>query len=137
MEKRLGNLESLLTQLLPGIDIDAVVASPDLAKASLPQASPAESGSAQIASPSRDVSSEPVIPEAVPNSAEGFEWKEEDSSVDVLADGMAALSVEPSGVGYLGTSTRGSIYVEAWLTNIQVQHLASSFFVACLIGRVF
>jgi transcriptional regulatory protein GAL4 len=100
----LGNLESLVTQLLPGIDIEAVLASPELAKASLPHVNSAESEDTQRATSSRDVSSEPVIPEAVPNSAKGFEWKEEDSSVDVLADGMAALSVEPSGVGYLGIS---------------------------------
>lgn len=101
----MGNLESLVTQLLPGIDIDAVLASPELAKASLPQVNHAESEKPQRATPSRDVSTEPVIPEAVPNSAEGFEWKEQDASVDVLADGMAALSVEPSGVGYLGISS--------------------------------
>ena len=100
----MGNLENLITQLLPGIDIDAVLASPELAKASLPHVNSTESETPERAAPSRDASSEPVLPEAVPNSAEGFAWKEEDSSVDVLADGMAALSVEPSGVGYLGIS---------------------------------
>lgn len=118
MEKRLGNLENLVTQLLPGVDIDAVLASPELAKASLPHANAAESEAPQIATPSRDVSSEPVIPEAVPNSAEGFEWKEEDTSVDILADGMAALSVEPSGVGYLGISTHCHACFEERLTAI-------------------
>ncbi|KAH7384369.1 fungal-specific transcription factor domain-containing protein [Phaeosphaeria sp. MPI-PUGE-AT-0046c] len=103
-----------MTQLLPGIDIDAVLASPDLAKANLPRVSSAESEAPQIATPSRGVSSEPVIPEAVPSSAEGFEWKEEDSGVDVLADGMAALSVEPSGVGYLG-STSGVVFLRCLL----------------------
>lgn len=118
VEKRLSNLEGLVTQLLPGIDIDAVLASPELAKASLPQASRAESEGAQRATPAREVSSEPVIPEAVPNSAEGFEWKEEDSSLDALADGMAALSVEPSGVGYLGINPHLLRHVEKKLTQI-------------------
>jgi transcriptional regulatory protein GAL4 len=43
-----------------------------------------------------------VLPEAVPSNADGFNWQEEDTNVDSLTDGMAALSVEPTGVGYLG-----------------------------------
>jgi transcriptional regulatory protein GAL4 len=39
----------------------------------------------------------------VPNNADGFNWQEEDANLDSLTDGMAALSVEPTGVGYLGT----------------------------------
>lgn len=41
--------------------------------------------------------------EALPEEAHGFDWKEE-ADLDNLADGMAALSVEPEGVGYLGMS---------------------------------
>lgn len=43
-----------------------------------------------------------MLPEAVPSNADGFNWQEEDANVDSLTDGMAALSVEPTGVGYLG-----------------------------------
>ena len=60
-----------------------------------------------ISSPHSDSSpavvNDPVIPEAVPNNADGFNWQEEDANLDSLTDGMAALSVEPTGVGYLGT----------------------------------
>lgn len=59
-----------------------------------------------ISSPHSDCSpavvSDPVLPEAVPSNADGFNWQEEDVNVDSLTDGMAALSVEPTGVGYLG-----------------------------------
>lgn len=46
----------------------------------------------------------PVLLEAVPNNADGFNWQEDNISVDGLTDGMAALSVEPTGVGYLGNT---------------------------------
>lgn len=105
MEKRLASLESLVSQLLPGINIDDVLSSPDLAKATLP--SPTSNAFQATASPTtasgvQDSTREPVIPEAVPNSADGFNWEEENVNVDGLTDGMAALSVEPTGVGYLG-----------------------------------
>jgi transcriptional regulatory protein GAL4 len=110
VEKRLVNLENLVTQLLPGINIDDVISSPDLAKATLSIAGPSEPGAVQATTPfpisreSHDAESEPVIPEAVPTNADGFDWQEEDLNVDGLTDGMAALSVEPTGIGYLGTS---------------------------------
>ena len=44
-----------------------------------------------------------LISEAVPKEADGFDWQED---VNELADGMAALSVEPQGTGYLGTYSR-------------------------------
>jgi transcriptional regulatory protein GAL4 len=109
VEKRLASVENLVSQLLPGINIDDVLSSPDLAKATLPGASPAVSNAIQTTTTSstsndtRDASNEPVIPEAVPNNADGFNWQEQNVSLDGLTDGMAALSVEPTGVGYLGT----------------------------------
>lgn len=107
MEKRYAKLENLVAQLLPGIDIDEVLASPDLAKASLPAgvstSSEAVPATPRLAGDTRAESSEPVLPEAVPNNADGFNWQEENLNMDGLTDGMAALSVEPTGVGYLGT----------------------------------
>jgi transcriptional regulatory protein GAL4 len=110
VEKRLASVENLVSQLLPGINIDDVLSSPDLAKATLPSVGPAvneavhTTTTSSISNAARDTSSEPVIPEAVPNNADGFNWQEENVSVDGLTDGMAALSVEPTGVGYLGIS---------------------------------
>lgn len=86
-----------------------MLASPDLAQPS-PLATgprtPDVSRPLAISSPQSDsnptAASDPVIPEAVPSNADGFNWQEEDVNVDTLTDGMAALSVEPTGVGYLG-----------------------------------
>lgn len=127
MEKRLVNLENLVTQLLPGINIDDVLSSPDLAKATLPIAGLGEPGTVQDTTPlagSEDhhgTESDPLIPEAVPNNADGFNWQEEDVNIDGLTDGMAALSVEPTGVGYLGTSDY-EMLTPPVLTSLQAQH---------------
>lgn len=45
------------------------------------------------------------ISEVVPAQADGFDWQED---VNDLADGMAALSVEPTGTGYLGMVVCGA-----------------------------
>jgi transcriptional regulatory protein GAL4 len=117
VEKRLASVENLVSQLLPGIDLDNVLSSPELTKGTLPVAESPTSEPFQLGpssltpGSSYDTPHEPVIPEAVPNDADGFNWQEENVSVDGLTDGMAALSVEPAGVGYLGNS------IEAILTG--------------------
>ena len=91
------------------MNVDDLLSSPDLAgaaSATVNQAqTPVISHSTVATSPqgsSSSTANEPVLPEAVPNNADGFNWQEETVAVDVLTDGMAALSVEPTGVGYLG-----------------------------------
>ena len=101
------SLESLVNQLLPGVNVEDVLASPEFAKTSPSLSGPRtpEASSQTVVTPSvQDNTSDndPVIPEAVPSSADGFNWQEENVSVDGLTDGMAALSIEPTGVGYLG-----------------------------------
>ncbi|KAL5119955.1 hypothetical protein ACEQ8H_002053 [Pleosporales sp. CAS-2024a] len=118
VEKRAAKLESLLSQLLPGINIDDAICSPELTKATLAGSVSASSETIPttpaITCEDRAQASEPILPEAVPNSADGFNWQEENVSVDGLTDGMAALSVEPSGVGYLG-STSGVVFLRCLL----------------------
>jgi transcriptional regulatory protein GAL4 len=105
----LQGLEALVSQLLPGVNIDDVLSSPNLAQSSSLTAGPRTPDVLRppvILDPASDSSpaavSDPVLPEAVPSNADGFNWQEEDANVDSLTDGMAALSVEPTGVGYLG-----------------------------------
>lgn len=114
VEKRLHGLENVVSQLLPGVNIDDVLATPDLLKPALPVVEPAASIASmpEVAlSPQGSTSStsnEPILPEAVPNTVDGFNWTEQvngDVALDSLTDGMAALSVEPTGVGYLGLWT--------------------------------
>ncbi|KAF3037212.1 lactose regulatory protein lac9 and GAL4-like protein [Didymella heteroderae] len=108
VEKRLQGLEALVSQLLPGINIDDVLSSSDFTGVSPLAAGPSTPDVLRppvISSPHSDsspaVANDPVLPEAVPSNADGFNWQEEDANVDSLTDGMAALSVEPTGVGYL------------------------------------
>jgi len=66
-------------------------------------------GSSKVAAPpvdklspsSREASHEA---ESLPQAADGFDWTENAISLNELADGMAALSVNPEGAGYLGKS---------------------------------
>lgn len=102
-------LEALVSQLLPGVNIDDVLSSSDFTGVSPLAAGPSTPDVLRplaVSSPHSDSTpatvSDPVLPEAVPNNADGFNWQEEDVNVDSLTDGMAALSVEPTGVGYLG-----------------------------------
>jgi transcriptional regulatory protein GAL4 len=108
VEKRLYGLEVLVSQLVPGVDVDDLLSSPNLpqvAGTTLPVINPRTPEAALSPQESAPYDSrEPTLPEAVPNNAEGFNWQEENVTVDGLTDGMAALSVEPTGVGYLGQS---------------------------------
>ncbi|RAR03594.1 c6 transcription factor [Stemphylium lycopersici] len=114
-EKRLHSLESLVTQLVPGVDIEDILSSPNVAVTTPPVT---QSRTPEVAlSPqgsTNSSSNEPPLPEAVPNNVDGFNWQEEDLNVDGLTDGMAALSVEPTGVGYLG-STSGVVFLRCLL----------------------
>lgn len=51
---------------------------------------------------SRIDSDSDIVSEAAPDQVEGYDWAEDQFRTDKLADGMAALRVEPSGAGYLG-----------------------------------
>lgn len=120
VEKRLQSLETLVTQLLPGgVSVDDLLSSPDALKnISLSITGASESSHVpSVSSPqgsSKSTANEPGLPEAVPNSADGFNWEEENVALDNLTDGMAALSVEPTGVGYLG-STSGVVFLRCLL----------------------
>jgi transcriptional regulatory protein GAL4 len=112
-------LEGLISQLLPGIIIDEALVSSGLAEVTSPLAGSQTHGASlpiEIESP-QTVSSPPahgpVLLEAVPSSADGFNWQEDNVSVDGLTDGMAALSVEPTGVGYLGNTLHCQISPES------------------------
>lgn len=131
VEKRLHDVEALVTQLLPGVSIDEVLASPERIQ------NAASIGAAQTPDPSHpsvalspqgssiSATNEPNIPEAVPNSVDGFNWQEENVTVDSLTDGMAALSVEPTGVGYLG-STSGVVFLRCLLDWAGFLHQSGS-----------
>lgn len=55
--------------------------------------------------PSENKPPQDLPPELLPQSSDGFDWVEEEFSVDEISDGMAALSVRPEGAGYLGNQS--------------------------------
>ncbi|EOA87268.1 uncharacterized protein SETTUDRAFT_153995 [Exserohilum turcica Et28A] len=115
VEKRLHTLESVVTQLVPGVDIEEILASPNVPATTPPPAQHAPTPEPAISpqGSTKSSSHEPPLLEAVPNTADGFNWIES-ANVDGLIDGMAALSVEPTGVGYLG-STSGVVFLRCLL----------------------
>lgn len=105
VEKRLKDLEGLVLQLAPGANVEALLNAPNRAPSNATSGTLDVSHSVGVEVGRSSISpgpQSPVLPEAVPNSADGFNWREEEVAVDGVTDGMAALSVEPTGVGYLG-----------------------------------
>ena len=115
IEKRLNRIEDLFSELLPDVNLEDALASTSMeARGS----SVAPTPGLAAATPASDVSPVLVggkigesISEAVPDEPDGFDWQED---VNELADGMAALSVEPKGTGYLG-STAGVFFLRSLL----------------------
>lgn len=115
VERRLHRLEALFAQRLPDVNLEEALASGGETPRS--PSVPAQSPSSLVSStrPSSPHGRD-KISEAVPDEADGFDWHED---VDELADGMAALSVEPKGTGYLG-STAGVFFLRSllfWMGN--------------------
>jgi len=97
-EERIKELEAIIDNLLSGAKVESI----------LPSVQPA---SWQSSERIRDVAPQPDISSAIgsgveslPPSASGFDWAEHEALLGGLADGMAALSINPSGAGYLGNS---------------------------------
>ncbi|KAF5645822.1 GAL4-transcription factor [Fusarium tjaetaba] len=112
VERRLANVERLFHQLLPDVDINEALASRGVevpADASQPNSS--VSLPINPSSPDTPVQASGAISDAVPAESDGFDWQED---VDELTDGMASLSVEPRGAGYLGP-TAGVFFLRSLL----------------------
>ncbi|PNP86639.1 hypothetical protein FNYG_00029 [Fusarium nygamai] len=112
VERRLANVERLFHQLLPDVDINEALASRGVevpADASQPNTS--MSPPINPSSPDTPVQASGAISDAVPAESDGFDWQED---VDELTDGMASLSVEPRGAGYLGP-TAGVFFLRSLL----------------------
>lgn len=103
-ESRIRDLEAAFATLIPGIDLEAVLSTVHQDGLSADE-NVKESGgkrSSTVVKPEQDKATPTPEPEAVPRQADGFDWSESAVSVNDLADGMAALSVNPEGAGYLG-----------------------------------
>lgn len=120
VERRLHQVESLLARLHPDLDLDSALSSDSKTPASAARpkgnsndlASPLPSLADTIPGP--DTPGHESISETVPDEADGYDWRED---VDDIADGMAALAVEPKGTGYLG-STAGVFFLRSLLYHV-------------------
>ncbi|KAH6971503.1 lactose regulatory protein LAC9 [Ilyonectria sp. MPI-CAGE-AT-0026] len=113
VERRMQQLEDLFSQLHPDLNIEEAIAGMKERPASAASSSKpsfAAEGLPSATSTQKKLP-EDSISEAVPEEADGFDWQED---VNELADGMAALSVAPSGTGYLG-STAGVFFLRSLL----------------------
>jgi transcriptional regulatory protein GAL4 len=118
-------LESLFAELHPELDLEnTLVGSSKAARTAKSTRSLSVPAAASVSSrvPCVSDASPPVaivadkesISETVPDEADGFDWRED---IDDIADGMAALAIEPKGTGYLG-STAGVFFLRAMLYHI-------------------
>ncbi|KAH7362221.1 lactose regulatory protein LAC9 [Plectosphaerella cucumerina] len=124
VEKRLAKVEALFAQLLPHVNLEEALAGGpgDARKTTAPEVPRTETSPRSPVAPATPGTGGPIS-EAVPDEADGFDWQED---VDVLADGMAALSVEPRGTGYLG-STAGVFFLRSlFLLTGQPKPMAES-----------
>ncbi|SCV55564.1 GAL4-Transcription factor [Fusarium fujikuroi] len=112
VERRLANVERLFHQLLPDVDVNEALVSRGVeAPVDASQLNTALSPSSNPTSPEAPVQASGAILDAVPAESDGFDWQED---VDELTDGMASLSVEPRGAGYLGP-TAGVFFLRSLL----------------------
>jgi transcriptional regulatory protein GAL4 len=104
VERRLHKLEKLFAQYLPDLDLEDALTLTTLPE--IKQEEMVDAGSVISSSTEADVNPRDPLSEALPDEADGFEWKEATTDVSSLTDGMAALSVKPTRISYLGMSFR-------------------------------
>ncbi|KAF4838471.1 Regulatory protein GAL4 [Colletotrichum siamense] len=107
VESRLASLEHVFKQMLPDVDIDRAL-SADSRRREAPEPPAPHSPLPNTTTSSGDGN---AMTEAMPDESDGFDWQED---INALADGMASLSVEPRGAGYLG-STAGVFFLRSLL----------------------
>lgn len=107
LENRVQQLEALLAKLLPDGDVESALSqipspsSPDFNTWVTVEPRTKVETTDSLADEKEIPSEGP--PDDLPILSNGFEWSEQDDDpTNYIADGMAALSVDPQGAGYLG-----------------------------------
>jgi transcriptional regulatory protein GAL4 len=100
VEQRLQKVEALFAELLPDLDLEDLLASSSATSPNPLPTSESIQSVARSTSPTQD--GDETFSEALPDDPDGFDWREETAEDNDMADGMASLSIEPNGVGYLG-----------------------------------
>lgn len=109
-ENRVRELEAVLSSLIPGVSLESVLESSHPEQGAVVAASSSHTGNDGSTSQAEDsildqsgfVNTAGSGVESLPREADGFDWAEHEFPLGGLSDGMAALSIDPAGAGYLG-----------------------------------
>lgn len=130
LEDRVKKLEAKCAELLPGIDLEKVTSpeptTPGYSTWELPKASQQWKNTPGAREPC--AAPTPGCTDMIfPQVSTGFEWREHGDLTDQLADGMAFLSVNPEGAGYLGSSANvallRSLHQNGWTIDSSVSQV--------------
>jgi transcriptional regulatory protein GAL4 len=124
VENRLQQLESIISHHLPGIDVKEALRSPSSPQVNLRLIS--DVLEVPVEQSNNDAREDTPENEALPSEASGFDWRETAVDLNELADGMASLSLNPSGKGYLGELFHDFMTILLTSCFTQDQHLGSS-----------
>jgi transcriptional regulatory protein GAL4 len=101
-EDRVRELETAFTSLFPGIDLDTILSSIHSGNSDIPSRKTAKQSAKKTVLNEEESHDAGLAAESLPREADGFDWTENAVRLGELADGMAALSINPEGAGYLG-----------------------------------
>ncbi|OBT78608.1 hypothetical protein VF21_02345 [Pseudogymnoascus sp. 05NY08] len=126
LENRLQKLEAKCAELIPGVDLEKLAPQTP----GIPGSSTWELPTNPWAATTSDAPSHPSYTDSFPRISTGFEWSEQGDALNQLADGMAFLSVNPEGAGYLGTSANvallRSLHHNGWTIDSSVSRVIDS-----------
>ncbi|PGG99320.1 transcriptional regulatory protein GAL4 [Blastomyces parvus] len=131
-EDRIRKLEAVISTLLPNADIEALLeySSPQPTDGQPPLEPEPFKKPVSVVAPKDAAAAPEAASEALPQLADGFDWAEKELTLSELSDGMAALSIQPEGAGYLGgpssVAPLRALFMGGWDVNSQTQSSASS-----------
>jgi transcriptional regulatory protein GAL4 len=88
--------------LFPGFDLETLVASSQSGTSVAKSEKAATKSTKKALLETEETRDETSAPESLPLEADGFDWTETAFRFSDISDGMAALSINPEGAGYLG-----------------------------------
>jgi transcriptional regulatory protein GAL4 len=106
-EDRVHELETAFTSLFPGIDLDTIICSIRSGNSDISSRKTTKQSAKKSLLNEQDSHDASLALESLPREADGFDWTESAVRLSDLSDGMAALSINPEGAGYLGECNNG------------------------------
>lgn len=108
-ESRVKLLETALNTLFPGVDLDTVLLSIQPEASGHSSSKVVSNSQSKLSVPATENYDVDPASESLPLEADGFDWTEKEIELNDVADGMAALSINPEGAGYLGMSCKHNL----------------------------